>query len=179
MIEINLLPVREARRKESLRFQFTIFALTIFLLLLIIAYLNWNVNKKEKYINAQLKKVQEEVEQLKIKVGEIDELKKQKEKLEQKVSVIKELERGRLRATFILGELSQKIPDKVWIDSLDKSGRTLKMTGVALDNETIANFMTSLEQSKYFSGIELEVTEQINKGDLKLQKFTLRCSTSI
>lgn len=83
-----------------------------------------------------------------------------------------------MRAAYIFDELSERIPEKVWIESLDKSGRNLKMTGVALDNETIANFMTQLERSRYFGGIELEVTEQVDRGGLKLKKFSLRCSTS-
>ncbi len=178
MIEINLLPIRAARRKESLRFQLSVFILTLFFVFIVIAYLNWSAGKRERFVDDQLKKVGEELAQLNKVVGEIDNLKQQKAKLQQKLSVIEELERGRLRAAYIFDELSERIPEKVWIESLDKSGRNLKMTGVALDNETIANFMTQLERSRYFGGIELEVTEQVDRGGLKLKKFSLRCSTS-
>ena len=177
MIEINLLPVRAARKRESLRFQLTVFSLFFALIFILIAYMSWSASKREVRIETQLKLVQDDLVRLNKEVGEIDELKQRKAKLEQKLAVIKDLDKGRLRAAYILGELSQRTPEKVWIESLDKSGKDLKVSGVALDNETIANFMDVLGRSKYFAGIELEVTEQIERGGLKLMKFSLRCST--
>ncbi len=177
MIEINLLPVRAARKRESLRFQLTMFSLILAFVLIIITYMSWSANKRDARIETQLKLVQADLIRLNKEVGEIDELKQRKAKLEQKLAVIKDLDKGRLRAAYILGELSQRTPEKVWIESLDKSGKDLKIAGVALDNETIANFMDVLGRSKYFTGVELEVTEQINRGGLKLMSFSLRCST--
>lgn len=179
MIEINLLPVRAARRRESLRFQMSVGGLTLLFIVFIIVLLNISARDREKKIDREIKLAQEELVQLNKIVGEIDKLKAQKAKLEQKLKVITELDKGRLRAAYILGELSQRTPEKVWIESLDKSGKNLKISGIALDNETIANFMTVLERSKYFAGVELEVTEQINRGGMKLKKFSLRCSTAL
>jgi type IV pilus assembly protein PilN len=177
MIEINLLPVRAARKRESLRFQITVFVLILFGVLMVIAYLRWSTGKREARIDTELSLVQEDLVRLNKEVGEIDELKQRKAKLEQKLAVIKDLDKGRLRAAYILGELSQRTPEKVWIESLNKTGKDLKIAGVALDNDTIANFMDVLGHSKYFTGVELEVTEQINRGGLKLMRFSLRCST--
>ncbi len=179
MIEINLLPVRAARKRESLRFQLTIFSLILVLVVITIVSLTFSVKKHEGRIDIQKNLVSEDLARLNKEVGEIDELKQRKAKLEQKLAVIKELDKGRLRAAYILGELSQRTPEKVWIESLDKSGKDLKIAGVALDNETIANFMDVLGRSKYFAGVELEVTEQINRGGLKLMRFSLRCSTAL
>ena len=179
MIEINLLPVRAARKRESLRFQLTIFSLILAFIIIIIAYMSWSANKREARIETQLKLVQEDLIRLEKEVGEIEEIKQRKAKLEQKLNVIKDLDKGRLRAAYILGELSQRTPEKVWIESLDKSGKDLKIAGVALDNETVANFMEALRKSKYFNEVELEITEQINRGGMKLMKFSLRCSTAL
>lgn len=82
MIEINLLPIRAARRKESLRFQLSVFILTLFFVFIVIAYLNWSAGKRERFVDDQLKKVGEELAQLNKVVGEIDNLKQQKAKLQ-------------------------------------------------------------------------------------------------
>lgn len=179
MIEINLLPVRAARRRESLRFQVSIAVLALFFVVIIIAYLNVSVNNRERKVDKEIKLVQERLAELEKIVGEIDKLKQERAKLEQKRAVIRDLDRGRLRAAYILGELSQRTPEKVWIESLDKTGKSLKISGVALDNETIANFMTTLERSKYFGGVELGASEQIDRGGMKLKKFSLHCSTAL
>jgi type IV pilus assembly protein PilN len=141
--------------------------------------MSWSANKREARIATQFKLVQEDLIRLEKEVGEIEEIKQRKAKLEQKLNVIKDLDKGRLRAAYILGELSQRTPEKVWIESLDKSGKDLKIAGVALDNETVANFMEALRKSKYFNEVELEITEQINRGGMKLMKFSLRCSTAL
>ncbi len=179
MIEINLLPVREAKRKESLRFQISIAALILLFVIIFIAYLHVGAKNREAKINKQLIVMQEELKQLNTMVGEIDKLKQQKEKLAQKLSVIKDLDKGRLGAAIILGELCQLTPEKAWLESLEKSDKSLKLTGVALDNDTIANFMTQLERSKYFGNIELEASEQVTRGGMKLMKFSLRCTTAL
>jgi type IV pilus assembly protein PilN len=179
MIEINLLPVRAARRMESIRLQISVAALTLFLVIVCIILLQANLKKRENAVDKQTALVQEEIAKLEKVVGEIEKLKQERAKLEQKRAVIRDLDRGRMRAAYILGELSQRTPEKIWIESLDKSGKSLKITGVALDNETIANFMMVLERSKYFGGVELGSSEQIDRGGMKLKKFNLNCSTAL
>jgi len=179
MIEINLLPVRAARRRESIRLQSSIAVLTIFLVIICIVLFQANLKKREKAVDSQMALVKEEIVKLEKIVGEIEKLKQERAKLEQKHAVIKDLDRGRMRAVYILDGLSQITPEKIWIESLDKSGKSLKISGVALDNDTIANFMMKLEGSKYFGGVELGASEQINRGGMKLKKFNLHCSTAL
>jgi type IV pilus assembly protein PilN len=179
MIEINLLPIRAARRRESIRLQSSVAALTIFLVIVCIILLQANLKKREKAVDNKTTQVRERIAELEKQVGEIEKLKQERAKLEQKRAVIKELDRGRMRAAYVLGELSQRTPEKIWIESLAKNGKSLKITGVALDNETIANFMMVLERSKYFGGVELGASEQINRGGMKLKKFNLHCSTAL
>ena len=178
MIEINLLPVRAARKQESLRFQITIFALVFVFVFLGLFFVNGSLVKRDKKLDKEKDLVKARIAELEAKVGEIEQLKKERAKLEQKLAVIGDLDKGRLRASSILDELSQLIPEKMWIEALDKSGKTIKLAGVALDNETIANFMDELGRSKKFTDIDLEVTEQINRGGMKLMRFSLHCSTA-
>jgi type IV pilus assembly protein PilN len=179
MIEINLLPVRAARRRESIRLQLSVAGLTIVLVIVCIILLSANLKKREAAVDKQTDFVKAEITKLDKVVGEIEKLKQEKAKLEKKNAVIKNLDKGRLRAAYILDGLSQNTPEKIWIESLSKSGRSLKISGVALDNETIASFMRVLEESKYFGRVELGASEQINRGGMKLKKFNLHCSTTI
>jgi len=56
-----------------------------------------------------------------------------------------------------------------------KDGSKLGMEGIALDDETIANFMTSLRKSKLFKNVDLVVSEQVEQSKVKLRKFILSC----
>jgi type IV pilus assembly protein PilN len=61
------------------------------------------------------------------------------------------------------------------LESLKKDGTKLGIDGIALDDETVANFMTNLRKSKLFKSVDLVVSEQIEQSKIKLKKFTLSC----
>ncbi len=67
----------------------------------------------------------------------------------------------------------------MWLKSLDKKNEKLTIQGVALDDETIANFMKELQQSKIFTSVELVVTERVNVQKLNLKQFTMVCTIGI
>jgi type IV pilus assembly protein PilN len=51
----------------------------------------------------------------------------------------------------------------------------MELKGVAMDNPTIAEFMTKLEKSGVIKNVELIVSQQLERKDLKLKEFTLTC----
>jgi type IV pilus assembly protein PilN len=69
-------------------------------------------------------------------------------------------------------------PEKLQLESLRKEGSRLGIDGVALDDETVANFMTNLRKSKVFKNVDLVVSEQFEQSKVKLKKFTLSCEIS-
>jgi type IV pilus assembly protein PilN len=74
-----------------------------------------------------------------------------------------------------LDELSIDKPEKVYFESVKKDGARLGIEGVALDDETVANFMTNLRKSKLFKNVDLIVTEQVEVSKIPLKKFILSC----
>jgi Tfp pilus assembly protein PilN len=55
----------------------------------------------------------------------------------------------------------------------------LTLTGTAMDNETVALFMTNLEKSDYISGVDLQSAKLRIIPDYKLNvaDFVLECKT--
>lgn len=95
--------------------------------------------------------------------------------LQNRLDIINSLRRDKARAAKILDELSIDKPEKIQLESLKKVGTKLGIEGIALDDETIANFMTNLRKSKLFKNVDLVVTQQIEQSKLKLRKFVLSC----
>ncbi len=95
MIRINLLPVRAARKKEFIRFQMTIAALvTIFVVSLSLVYF-FTVRSDARMLRDDIVRGQEELKQLRRKVGELSRIKQQKKVVEEKLRVINGLESQR------------------------------------------------------------------------------------
>jgi Tfp pilus assembly protein PilN len=51
----------------------------------------------------------------------------------------------------------------------------MEIKGIAMDNQDIAKFMTNLEKSGVIRNVELVVSQQLERKELKLMEFTLTC----
>ena len=96
-------------------------------------------------------------------------------KREKKLEIINKLKANKGKPVRILDNLSIHMPDKMCLRSLKKQGAQLELTGWALTDEVIANFMTALQGSKRFIGVELIVTERFKPQgtDINIKKFTI------
>jgi type IV pilus assembly protein PilN len=95
--------------------------------------------------------------------------------LQDKLNVINTLRKQKSGPAKVLDELSIDKPEKVYFESVKKDGSRLGIEGIALDDETVANFMTNLRKSKLFKNVDLIVSESTEQNKIKLKKFILSC----
>ncbi|NTU59497.1 MAG: PilN domain-containing protein [Deltaproteobacteria bacterium] len=174
MIRINLLPVRAEKKRESLRQQGVAAIGVVVLLAAVIAGVHLAVGADIRERNDQIEKRNAEIKRLQTVIGEVKEFKKKKRELEEKISVISGLEAKQTGPAKVLYEFAQLTPDKIWIESLKDNAGSLSLDGVAIDNQTIAQFMTRLETSSWFKGVRLDVTKQVTRGGSDLKAFTIK-----
>jgi len=176
MIKINLLVGREERKKQSIRNEVTIFVLVIALVLIFIGFVQWVSTRQREEIITQIQNSQAELKRLEAVKREIQKAKTNKKILEEKLKIIETLNKNRTRPIEIMTVFASKIPDKMWLKSLNKNDQKVTLQGVALDDETIANFMKKLQESGTFSAVELVVTERVTIEKLNLKQFTMICT---
>jgi type IV pilus assembly protein PilN len=70
--------------------------------------------------------------------------------------------------------LSSATPTSLWLTELRESGGGVTMNGLAIDNQTIADFMKSLAASKYFTGVELVESTQGAGPNASLKRFSIK-----
>jgi type IV pilus assembly protein PilN len=179
MIKINLLIAREERKKQSIRKEATIFVLVIGLVLVLIVLVQWMSSRQREEIVTQIRNAEAELKRLEIVKREINKAKTNKKILQEKLNIIKSLNTNRTRPIEIMSLVASKIPDKMWLNSLDKKNQKVTLQGVALDDETIANFMKKLQQAKIFTAVRLVVTERVTIQKLNLKKFTMICTIRV
>lgn len=173
MIRINLLSDREAIRRESVRQQLSIYLLSIVLALVVLGGVHFTLYQKKKGIEEDIRAVEKELNELKLKVGEVERYKQAKKELETKLAVIQTLEKGKMLTAELLQGIAERIPDKMWLERLSFKGVQLSLQGYAIDNETIANFMKDLERSESFRNIELLLTEQKTVEGVGMKHFSI------
>lgn len=175
MIRINLLPVREEKKRESARQSISIGILSVILLVLVLGFFHINAYRRINTLNSEIKSTGDEINRLNKVVGDVEKYQKRKKELQEKIKVIDALSRKKTGPVRILQELSKITPSKLWVISLQESDLQLTLDGIALDNETIASFMMNMERSAYFSNVELIQSQQETQKNLKLKKFNITC----
>jgi len=173
-MRINLLP-RKKVKKRSPYFEQGVFGVVVIggvLLILLGGW--WYLQKNIEALNKKIAITQKELQRLKKNEEKIAELKKNTGILEQKVKIIEQLEKSKCGPVKILAEIaSSSIPERMWLTNLRCQGSVLSLEGIAADNETIAQFMTNLENSSEFENVELKVVEGAKIEGYLLKKFAL------
>jgi type IV pilus assembly protein PilN len=180
MIRINLLPFRAARKKENIRRQLMVYGLSVVLTFCIMGYTFFYLSSTLSGLKEDQKRIQGELKSYEQTIKKIGELEKKIKEIRAKLEVIRELERNKTGPVHLLDEISMAVPrEKLWLSSMKESKGTLTLTGTAMDNETIALFMTNLEKSEYISGVDLQSAKLRNIPEYKLNvaDFVLEAKT--
>jgi len=174
MIKINLLPGKE-KKKAGLRKEIVILILSMILLLILLIGIQWKITNEKEEMVSKISNTKKEIAYYKSLTVEVTKAKEAQKVLQDKLNVIEKLRREKASPIKVLDELSISKPEKIHLESLKKEGSKLGLEGIALDDETIANFMTNLRKSKVFKNVDLIVSEQTEQSKIKLKKFTLSC----
>jgi type IV pilus assembly protein PilN len=180
MIRINLLPFRAARKKENIRRQLMVYGLSVVLIFCIMGYTFFYLSSTLSSLKEDQKRIQDELKGYEQTIKRIGELEKKIKEIRAKLEVIRELEKNKTGPVHLLDEISMAVPrDKLWLNSMKESKGSLTLTGTAMDNETIALFMTNLEKSEYISGVDLQSAKLRNIPEYKLNvaDFVLEAKT--
>ncbi len=71
------------------------------------------------------------------------------------------------------------VPGRMQLTRLVSSDANPTLVGDALDNETIAVFMLRLERSDLFSEVVLESSMQVNKYNVDMKQFNIKCKKAV
>jgi len=175
MIKINLLKARKEKKKIGVRKEIIVFILSMGVVLALLSVVLWYIGGEKEKTDAQISNTIKEIQYYKSLRTEFEKAKEQQRILQEKLNVINLLRKEKASPAKVLDELSIDKPDKVYFESVKKDGSKLGIEGVALDDETVANFMTNLRKSKLFKNVDLIVTEQIEVSKIPLKKFILSC----
>ncbi len=177
MIRINLIPFRSARKKENVRRQVSVFVLSLLLCAVLLGgiylLLEREVGSKKELI-ASTKAEMEQYEKIN---REIEELKKKLETINKKIEIMRELEANRYEPVLLLDAMTQVIVEKrMWFTHLDTKPEAVNISGLAMDEKTVSEFMVRLEKSGLFSAVSLRIMRQVEMQKTALRSFELTCN---
>jgi type IV pilus assembly protein PilN len=173
MIRINLLPFRAARKKENIRRQVSIFLLSLVLVLIIAFWVNYLLSSKINTLNEQIKTTQAQVDKYNKINKEIQEIKNKLDLLNKKIDVIQSLDLTRKAPVELLDDISRLTVEKrMWLNGLEENAGQIKVVGIAVDNPTVAEYMSRIEASQKYVGVKLlSISQDDSIEGLNLKSF--------
>jgi len=180
MIKTNLLPYRAARKKENIRRQISVFVLFFIFLAMGLFYYRLHLSNKIETLADQLNAVKVELKGYQAQVKQVDEIKAKLNVLTKKLDVMEGLSKGRTEPIILLDKLVElTVKNQMWITSMSEAGNQISLNGIAMDNKTVAMFMSRIEKDEFFSGVELKSLVMVNREGLKLKQFNLTCTIAV
>jgi type IV pilus assembly protein PilN len=171
MIRINLIRGKRKKRREfNVGYAFLLVPLIVLAGTL---YFHSTVTGKIRTLQQNIQKANADIERLRKEIGEVEKFKARKAELQKKVDIISQLQTDRTGPVKLFEALSAAIPEKCWIDKLDVQGDRISLSGVALNNNTVANFMTALGQTGRFRDVALGSADQTALMNVILVRFNL------
>ena len=172
MPRINLLPWREAQRKErKLAFLVALGVAALaagvaaFAAYLLYGSMIEAQERRNTSLRAAIKTLDKEIE-------EINSLESAKQKFIARMEIIEKLQRSRPEIVHVFEEIVRTLPEGVYLTSVKQNGMKLKFEGIAQSSTRVSSFMRNLDGSQWLRNPELEVV-QTSKGSGPGSSFTL------
>lgn len=180
MIRINLLPVRQMKQKTRARQQIFVGVIALVALVVVLALVWTSLGVKASSLESRIAHLATRKKELQKTLDLILELEKKKALVEKQINIVQELEKKSILTVRVLDEVARITPHKrMWLTNLDQGAGILKLTGMALDNRTIAKYLEDLKDSEYISNVTLASSSLSKYAGRNLKSFVLSCSVAI
>ena len=159
MPRINLLPWREAQRKErKVAFTAALAGAAVCALLVmggVYVLYNGMIDaqvRRNELLKAQIKVLDRQIE-------EINDLEQTKRQFIARMQIIEKLQRSRPEIVHVFDQIVKTLPDGVYLTGVSQSGDHLKFTGVAQSSTRVSAFMRNIDGSEWMKNPTLEVIQ--------------------
>ena len=172
MPRINLLPWREAQRRErklaflvALGIAALAAGVTAFAAYLMYGSMIEAQQRRNNNLRAAIKTLDHEIE-------EINSLETAKQKFIARMEIIEKLQRSRPEIVHVFDEVVRTLPEGVYLTAVKQNGMRLKFEGIAQSSTRVSSFMRNIDGSQWLRNPELEVV-QTTKGTGPGSSFAL------
>lgn len=174
MININLVPYREAEKKKKANIFVASFvgALAIVGAACYVLYLHFDDQVKEA--NSEIAYLNSVKADLDKKISSIADLKKKKDELIKRENIIVVLQNERNLQVHIFNNLPISVPNGIYLSKMQQQGNLLILKGYASSNDVVAQLMRNLDAVPMLKDATLSIIQKVKIGDQEAKSFQLQ-----
>jgi len=173
MIRVNLLPVKRKKKPKAIPVFIINGVLLTLAALIASGYLFYFTNSRVSSLQQQKKTNEATIAALKNKIKEVENYESQKQTLEKRTGIIKQLRKNQSLPVRIFSEMNNVLPNGVWLQSLSISGNEIKISGTGFANEDVVNYEKNLKKSELFTDVVLHGAQKATSGKIVTYQFNI------
>ncbi|RJG14832.1 PilN domain-containing protein [Massilia cavernae] len=178
MIKINLLPHREAKRKQKQAAFVALMALGGVLGVVVVLMVGGYNASRISIQDERNRVITAANAELDVKIGQIATLKLEIEALKARQQAVEDLQGDRNQPVYLLDELVRQTPEGVYLKSFRQDGQRVIVSGFAQSQERVAELLRNLAgNSQWLERPDLTEVRAVplaqGKGGRKVVEFTL------
>ena len=181
MIRINLLAVERERTKRRALIpaahRVTVAASLLLLITLLgVGWWYWSLYRQSAQIDAEIAAAEQETQQLRSVLAQVQKFEARKAQLQQRVSLIEQLRRGQAGPVHLVDEVSKAVPERLWLTDVSQKGTELTISGMTTSLTGLSDFVANLEASPWFKRPVDIIDSQVeaNQRAGEIFKFSVR-----
>jgi type IV pilus assembly protein PilN len=123
-------------------------------------------NQRNSFLKKEIAKVERQI-------MEIENLDKTRQKLEDRIKVIQELQSSRPQIVHLFDDVVTVLPDGVYLSSLTQKGNSVTFQGQAQSNARVSSMMRNIDDSEWLNRPKLDYIESKEKTGTGYSHFKL------
>jgi type IV pilus assembly protein PilN len=179
MIRINLLPHREAKRKQKQTAFLALLALGglagVAVVLMVGGYNASRISIQNER-NLVLKSANADLDK---KIGAIATLKQEIEALQARQQAVEDLQGDRNQPVYLFDELVKHTPEGVYLKAFKQEGQKVTMSGYAQSQERVAELLRNLSAGPWLEKADLTEIRASNLAQSKVGKKVVEFTMSV
>lgn len=106
---------------------------------------------------------------------ELADIETTKLELDSKIKIISDLKLRQKDTVLMMDKMSRCLPEWVWLINLTFKGGVVNISGKALSNNLIADFINNLQNSNMFANVQLKSTSRKKEAGIDIFEFRIDC----
>lgn len=177
MIKINLLGDSTVKDTSG-AWVLLSYGLALLITVVTCALVQSSISSQVDALLVEKESLERRVAQLKEQTKDVAGLESMRADLAAKTTVITQLKHSKLGPVRVLDDLNTALPERSWLTEISEASGSMQLVGLALDNQTIAQYMEKLEPSDFLDKVDLLQARQVDHKGVKVKEFTLKMNVN-
>jgi Tfp pilus assembly protein PilN len=106
---------------------------------------------------------------------ELELIERTKKELDSKIKIIGDLKLKQKDAVLMMDRISRSLPEWVWLTDLTYRSGAVAISGKALSNNLIADLINNLQNSSFFTNVQITSSSRKREAGIDIFEFRINC----